>query len=82
MGSIPCIILFSPPFQYLCDGAVDCTDGYDEDPFLCTAGTDLRSTTNLHMKGENIGANLIANYSKQNPNLTLPTKKQKYWRQI
>lgn len=24
--------------QYLCDGARDCTDGYDEDPRLCTAG--------------------------------------------
>lgn len=23
--------------QYLCDGANDCTDGYDEDPRLCTA---------------------------------------------
>merc|ERR1719477_78764 len=23
--------------QYLCDGAADCSDGYDEDPKLCTA---------------------------------------------
>ena len=23
--------------QYLCDGAEDCSDGYDEDPRLCTA---------------------------------------------
>ena len=23
--------------QYLCDGADDCDDGYDEDPRLCTA---------------------------------------------
>ena len=25
--------------QYLCDGAPDCSDGYDEDARLCTAGT-------------------------------------------
>jgi len=24
--------------QYLCDGAPDCQDGYDEDSRLCTAG--------------------------------------------
>lgn len=24
--------------QYLCDGAPDCSDGYDEDMRLCTAG--------------------------------------------
>lgn len=24
--------------QYLCDGAPDCSDGYDEDARLCTAG--------------------------------------------
>jgi len=24
--------------QYLCDGAPDCQDGYDEDSKLCTAG--------------------------------------------
>lgn len=24
--------------QYLCDGAPDCLDGYDEDSRLCTAG--------------------------------------------
>lgn len=24
--------------QYLCDGAPDCPDGYDEDSKLCTAG--------------------------------------------
>ena len=24
-------------FQYLCDGAADCLDGYDEDSKLCTA---------------------------------------------
>ena len=24
--------------QYLCDGAADCPDAYDEDPRLCTAG--------------------------------------------
>lgn len=26
------------PIQYLCDGAPDCKDNYDEDPRLCTAG--------------------------------------------
>ena len=26
------------PNQYLCDGAPDCVDAYDEDPRLCTAG--------------------------------------------
>ncbi|XP_030239774.1 IDLSRF-like peptide [Drosophila navojoa] len=28
--------------QYLCDGAPDCSDGYDEDMRLCTAGKSLR----------------------------------------
>ncbi|CAG4954760.1 unnamed protein product [Parnassius apollo] len=27
--------------QYLCDGAPDCIDGYDEDSKLCTAGKHL-----------------------------------------
>ena len=26
-----------PLLQYLCDGAADCSDGYDEDARLCTA---------------------------------------------
>ena len=26
-----------PSLQYLCDGAADCSDGYDEDARLCTA---------------------------------------------
>ena len=29
---------FFLPNQYLCDGAPDCVDAYDEDPRLCTAG--------------------------------------------
>lgn len=32
-GSDQCISI-----QYLCDGAPDCVDGYDEDARLCTAG--------------------------------------------
>ena len=32
------LIFFSLPPQYLCDGADDCADGYDEDKLLCTAG--------------------------------------------
>lgn len=32
-GSDQCISI-----QYLCDGAPDCDDGYDEDARLCTAG--------------------------------------------
>ncbi|CAG5107683.1 Similar to Prohormone-4 (Apis mellifera) [Cotesia congregata] len=31
-GEATCISI-----QYLCDGAPDCRDGYDEDPRLCTA---------------------------------------------
>lgn len=31
--------------QYLCDGAPDCSDGYDEDMRLCTAGKQGWSTT-------------------------------------
>lgn len=27
--------------QYLCDGAPDCSDGYDEDMRLCTAGENV-----------------------------------------
>ena len=30
--------------QYLCDGAPDCQDGYDEDSRLCTAGGCQRFT--------------------------------------
>ena len=31
-------------FQYLCDGAVDCNDGYDEDTNLCTAGITVNQS--------------------------------------
>lgn len=30
--------------QYLCDGAPDCLDGYDEDSRLCTAGRTISET--------------------------------------
>jgi hypothetical protein len=33
--------------QYLCDGAADCRDAYDEDPRLCTAGKHSRSECHL-----------------------------------
>ena len=29
--------IFISTRQYLCDGAADCSDGYDEDARLCTA---------------------------------------------
>ena len=29
--------IFISTCQYLCDGAADCSDGYDEDARLCTA---------------------------------------------
>jgi len=28
------------PMGYLCDDSVDCEDGYDEDPEVCTAGSN------------------------------------------
>lgn len=34
--------------QYLCDGAPDCSDGYDEDMRLCTAG-NLRRFNNFYV---------------------------------
>lgn len=34
--------------QYLCDGAPDCSDGYDEDMRLCTAGKLLTMITFWH----------------------------------
>ena len=37
--------------QYLCDGADDCADGYDEDKLLCTAGR--RDPDSLPVVGNN-----------------------------
>lgn len=36
--------------QYLCDGAPDCPDGYDEDARLCTAGITAIYLLNVHFK--------------------------------
>ena len=33
----PYIYVLISTCQYLCDGAADCSDGYDEDARLCTA---------------------------------------------
>lgn len=33
--------------QYLCDGAPDCSDGYDEDTKLCTAGKNIMPLLSL-----------------------------------
>lgn len=35
--------------QYLCDGAPDCSDGYDEDMRLCTAGKLIYYLFRFHL---------------------------------
>ncbi|KAF8784946.1 IDLSRF-like peptide like protein [Argiope bruennichi] len=48
--------------QYLCDGASDCEDGYDEDPRLCTAAKrpPVEETANfLHTLIMNHGPNYL-----------------------
>ena len=41
--------------QYLCDGAPDCSDGYDEDARLCTAGMFISKTILISQHYGNMG---------------------------
>ncbi len=41
------------PIKYLCDGSPDCSDGYDENVSMCTAGKYMKVMDNLgKMRGQ------------------------------
>lgn len=46
--------------QYLCDGAPDCPDGYDEDARLCTAGNiTALYLFDVYFEQPNFGVNIF-----------------------